>query len=397
MNINTPEQSTKRIRSEGSTPSPSIIRACKIAKMAEHSVNFSQIQAPAPSLESSLQGLLTPEEFLQRDDDQKWDFVINHINLLSTKISALQTENENLHASVSSANGKITYLENQLEKIKNRMSETEWKALQNDIVLYNLPESHRPDKETLVEFLVTELGISQQDIHSQENTKGKIIIDTMFRMGRKQNEKGRPMVVTFSLQSAKRTVIDHYRRLKVPTPIRITDHFPSEMRERRSVQKDTLKKYKDLYRNDDTKVKLVKDKLIVGTKVTTEAFAVNPLKSSPDSIPKHQTMMEHTEILEENGSFFQGHAIKIASLAEAASAKEALFQLPSVSQCDHIIYAYSLTDHTGMKVQGNSDGGEWAASKILANLLEQNLKTNIFLAVTRKHEGPNLGQKDSVS
>lgn len=46
-----------------------------------------------------------------------------------------------------------------------------------------------------------------------------------------------------------------------------------------------------------------------------------------------------------------------------------------------------------MKVQGNSDGGEWAASKILANLLEENLKTNIFLAVSRKHDGPNLGRK----
>ena len=46
-----------------------------------------------------------------------------------------------------------------------------------------------------------------------------------------------------------------------------------------------------------------------------------------------------------------------------------------------------------MTIQGNSDGGEWAASKILANLMEEKGKTNIFLAVTRKHAGPNLGQK----
>ena len=46
-----------------------------------------------------------------------------------------------------------------------------------------------------------------------------------------------------------------------------------------------------------------------------------------------------------------------------------------------------------MKIIGNSDGGEWAPSKILSNIIEENGLTNIFLAVTRKHAGPNIGQK----
>ena len=137
----------------------------------------------------------------------------------------------------------------------------------------------------------------------------------------------------------------------------------------------------------------MKDKLFVGSKVNQEAFAVNPLKSSPESIPQKQSSMNHTWIKEIQGSSFQGHATSIVTIAEAAAAKDALFQLPSVSQCDHLIYAYSTTDSSGMKILGNDDGGEWAASKLLANLIEEKGCTNIFLAVSRKHAGPNLGAK----
>ena len=103
--------------------------------------------------------------------------------------------------------------------------------------------------------------------------------------------------------------------------------------------------------------------------------------------------MAHTALKEVDGSIFQGHTTTVATIAEAAAAKDALFQLPSVSQCDHLIYAYSILDPSGMRIQGNSDGGEWAASKLLANIIEESGKTNIFLAVSRKHAGPNVGQK----
>ena len=60
---------------------------------------------------------------------------------------------------------------------------------------------------------------------------------------------------------------------------------------------------------------------------------------------------------------------------------------------DHVIYAYSITDISGMKISGHSDGGECAASKLLTNLIEETGLTNVFPSVTRKHHGPNLGQR----
>ena len=294
---------------------------------------------------------------------------------------------------MSTANGRITFLEKQIDKTKAKIGELEWKTLQKDIVLYNLPENQKSDREMFIEFLVGHLKISQQAIHSPENAKGSIQIDTTLRIGRRVDQKARPLIISFALLSSKKIIMEQHRKLQLSSPVRITDHYPSEMREKRSVQKDTLKKYRDIYRNSDKPVKLVKDKLIVGTKVTNEAFAVNPLTSSPQSVPQNQSQIEHTFTKEENGSHFQGHACRVGSITEAASARDALFQLPTVTQCDHIIYAYSITDPSGMKINGNSDGGEWAASKILANLIEENQATNTFLAVTRKHDGPNLGQR----
>ena len=45
-----------------------------------------------------------------------------------------------------------------------------------------------------------------------------------------------------------------------------------------------------------------------------------------------------------------------------------------------------------MKITGHSDDGEWSASKILMNQLLEKQITNAFIAVSRIHEGPNLGK-----
>ena len=101
----------------------------------------------------------------------------------------------------------------------------------------------------------------------------------------------------------------------------------------------------------------------------------------------------HTQVKEVNLSFFQGHAGKISSLKEAASVLQALYQSPQVAKSDHLVYAYSLTDENGMKITGNSDDGEYAASRLIADVIAQEQQSNIIIAISRRHEGPNLGRQ----
>ena len=165
------------------------------------------------------------------------------------------------------------------------------------------------------------------------------------------------------------------------------------MRECRSAQKDSLKKYKELYKDSNTQMKFIKDKLIVGTKVEEDAFQTNPLVTTPCSLPKPQLALKHTELKKINGNTFQGHAVQVHSISESTSAKDCLFQIPAVAQSDHLIYVYSTTNPSGMKIVRNNDGVEWAVTRLLANLIKEHGLTNTFLAVARKHAGPNLGYK----
>ena len=62
------------------------------------------------------------------------------------------------------------------------------------------------------------------------------------------------------------------------------------------MQKEEMKKYKGLYKSQEKQVKLVKDKLLVGSKVVKEAFVTNPLISNPCSTPKKESALNHTTL-----------------------------------------------------------------------------------------------------
>ena len=80
-------------------------------------------------------------------------------------------------------------------------------------------------------------------------------------------------------------------------------------------------------------------------------------------------------------------------MKHAAEVRDALYQSSHVTNAHHLIYAYSVMDESGMKITSHSDDGEWAASRLLANLLTENSNSNIFIAVSRRHDGPNLGRQ----
>ena len=164
------------------------------------------------------------------------------------------------------------------------------------------------------------------------------------------------------------------------------------MRERRDAQLDALKTYKGIHKDSGTKVKLVKDKLLVGQQVVANPFETNKLQSVPtDNIPSFSDIT-HTQIKEHTRSFFQGHAARVNSFKEAAAVKQALYQSPHIANSDHLVYAYAITDESGIRITGNSDDGEWAASRLLSDLIAHKIESNIFIAVSRRHEGPNLGR-----
>ena len=100
----------------------------------------------------------------------------------------------------------------------------------------------------------------------------------------------------------------------------------------------------------------------------------------------------HTEVKEHSQSYFQGHLNTVNSIEDAKTSLFALFQHPDVASAHHISYAYT-TGEGKHKTDGQNDEGETGASDILKTLIEEKQLTNIFLAVSRRHCGLNLGKR----
>ena len=57
------------------------------------------------------------------------------------------------------------------------------------------------------------------------------------------------------------------------------------------------------------------------------------------------------------------------------------------------MYVYLVHDANMKLIQGFSNDREWLGRKTLQKILEENNYDNTFLAVSRHHNGPNLGLK----
>ena len=80
------------------------------------------------------------------------------------------------------------------------------------------------------------------------------------------------------------------------------------------------------------------------------------------------------------------------TIAEANASLATLLQNPDVAKPHHISYAYSITNEIE-DVIGQSDDGETGTSDVLKTIIQERNLTNIFLSVSRCHNGPNLGKK----
>ena len=91
-------------------------------------------------------------------------------------------------------------------------------------------------------------------------------------------------------------------------------------------------------------------------------------------------------------SVFQGHYYPIHTQAEACNVLRALYQ-GETAKSDHLIYAYRFIDVEGKTVSGHEDDGEWSASEILLDLLQETDVTGGMLIMSCTYGGQNLGKQ----
>ena len=325
--------------------------------------------------------------------EDRWKMVTTALINFSKEIGQVKKQNAELSLSLGAAKGKIIRLEEDNERLTNKVIELELRGMKSNLIFYNLDETDQENCYTLIiDILIEIFKFKQKDIFTPQNAGGEIKIDVAHRIGKK-GAKARPIVVGFSDRRGRDLALKQIRQSKVNTDIKVSEQYPSEIKEKRAAQIPCMLKYRQSYKDTNTRVSLIKDQLLVGNQIIEPDFEKNKLQSTPCTIPKPYDDITHTTIIQEKGSTFQGHAVKISTLKEACQSRDALFQSLSVTRSHHLIYAYSVQDESGLAITGNNDDGEIAASKILQSLIQEQGLTNVFLAVNRRHDGPNLGKQ----
>ena len=238
------------------------------------------------------------------------------------------------------------------------------------------------------------MNIPYNLIYSQDNISGEIRIDIAHRIGKKNQSttSRRPVVVKFVTRKGRDMVLKHAKNLKGKRQY-VSEQLPGQMRERRMAQNDVMKQLrKDYPDSKSNRIHFVKDVLIHNGKSIDAHFEYNVLPQL-DVTPFKYESVHHSEPIQVNGSTFQGHAKQVSSVEDAVKTRNALFQDEVVAASHHIMYAYRIDTDDGIFVTGNSDDGECMGSDILVKLLDKLKMDNVFLAVSRIHQGPNLGRK----
>ena len=131
---------------------------------------------------------------------------------------------------------------------------------------------------------------------------------------------------------------------------------------------------------------------MINNQEVTPTFERNPLATAK-VFPWDYDELAHSDEIRFNGSVFQGHAAFVHSVEDAVRAKDALLQDLHVSSADHLMYAYHIDNEDGVFATGNSDDGEIKGSEVISNYLQENKLENMFVAVSRIHNGPNIGRQ----
>ena len=83
----------------------------------------------------------------------------------------------------------------------------------------------------------------------------------------------------------------------------------------------------------------------------------------------------------------------VHSIEDAVRARDALFQDLQVASADHLMYAYHVDNEHGVFVTGNFDDGEIKGSQVICNYMQELNLENMFIAVSRANNGPNIGKQ----
>ena len=169
-------------------------------------------------------------------------------------------------------------------------------------------------------------------------------------------------------------------------PIRISNQYPEEMREKRKRLYDLQNTYKE--KNIPTTIK--GDKLIFNNNGSVYRDKIARPKACDileDLGDKSPSEIHQGKQIEDNGNRFSSHATKVSSVKQVNQALRDIFKIPKVSSATHNVYAYIFTNAEGVVHEGSDDDVEHDAGRALLQEMKEQNVSNCAVVVSRWFNG----------
>ena len=329
----------------------------------------------------------------------------DHIKTIALKI--VQDEFQSLSSSLSIAVDQNEKLLNRIDVLEKRLQLTEGllhqsrvkidmqnekiidlqtRSMRDNLVVRGIDETENESWETteakVVKFMKSELKIPDAEIPK---------IDRAHRIGPKIKDRPRNVVVKFASSKGKSRVFKYVKNLGGKKQFGVQEQLPPEVQQRRNRLWPLFKDAKNESKTDKTmKVMWSADKLIINGKEHTAKDDVQHITSVEHCDIRVHT--EHSQVIHEQGSKFQGHAASLKHGTTVADALAKLYSNHSVSQAEHNIYAYRIGKGQNVK-EAYSDDGEHGAGFRLLQLLSNDDITDVLVVCTRWFGGTHIGPK----
>lgn len=179
------------------------------------------------------------------------DIAHQDIKMRSMEENITKTINSNINEKNFNLILKTKELEQKIEEQEKRINAMDRHSRRKNLVFFGIEESEKSYKQ--LEQSILEVITDKMEIQCAKSE-----IDTVRRMGKKQEDKIRPVVVTFASTGRKMAILRGKKSLEA-TSVYIKEDFPVKVLEKRRQLKDEL----DQHIKEGKKAVLKYDKIVI--------------------------------------------------------------------------------------------------------------------------------------
>ncbi|XP_052693143.1 protein IMPACT homolog [Crassostrea angulata] len=286
----------------------------------------------------------------------------------------------------------VVRLEYCIKTQNDQITELKARSMEDNIIISGVEESRTEmGKSENLAKMISHVFSSEMNIAAE--TVDNLQIYKLFRMGEydRQRKFPRPICVQFANRAHKEIVMRHIKVLKdKKSPIRVSQHQPEELRERRKHLYKVQKQYAQ--RNIETTLKgtkliFTKSKLVYKDKIGSRPTAEEIINGEEVKIA-----ITPGKTTEDNGNRFAAHAVPVDSYKQVRRSFVEVMRSDSIASASHNIFAFRFTGNDGTTHDGSDDDGEHGVGRLLLKALIDNDVKNTLVVVSRWY-GNKIGPR----